>query len=135
MRTVGRIRDHVEPVLREHPDLRYPWNWKILGLLIEAYLDVRAGRVSEASLAADRAEAGFQVLKPPLTNQEHFYRGAVEALFYATGRPAGDDRPAEPPGLRQHAERAIAEVREADRMGSRRSDVHGDGRWSPRRPS
>lgn len=117
MRTVGRIRDHVEPVLREHPDLRYPWNWKILGLLIEAYIDVRAGRVSEASLAADRAAAGFQVLKPPLTNQEHFYRGAIEALFYATGRPAGDDRPAEPPGLRQHAERAIAEVREADRMG------------------
>ncbi|MGP0068559.1 MAG: hypothetical protein ACLQGP_33790 [Isosphaeraceae bacterium] len=76
-----------------------------------------AGRLSEASQLAERAAAGFQILKPPLSNQEHFFRGVVEALFYAAGRPAGDDRPAEPPELRQHAERAIAEVWEADRMG------------------
>ncbi len=59
-RTLGRIRELVEPVLREHPDLRYAWNWKIMGLLIEAYLDLGAGRVSEASQLADRAAAGLQ---------------------------------------------------------------------------
>ncbi len=41
----------------------------------------------------------------------------MQALFYATGRPAGDGRPAEPPGLVRHAEVAIAELWQADRMG------------------
>ena len=117
VRTGRRIRNLVETVLREYPELRFAWNWKIAGLLIEAYVDVMAGRLSEASQLAERAAAGFQVLKPPLSNQEHFFRGAVEALFFAAGRPFGDDRPTEPPGLRQHAERAIADVWEADRMG------------------
>ena len=46
-------------------------------------------------------------------------RGAAHAFFFAVGRPAGPGRPVEHPGLKQHAERAIAEVREADRLGFR----------------
>ena len=122
-RTAGRIRDHVEPLLREHPDLRYPWNYKITGLLIEAYLNLRAGRVSEASRDAELAATAFQALKAPLSNQEHYSLGCVEALFFATGRPLAADRPAESAGLRHHAERAISEILEADRMGSHDASV------------
>ena len=120
LRTAGRIGELVEPVLRKHSDLRYTWNWKIVSLLIEAYLDLRAGKVGEASQVADRAAATFQMLKPPLTGQEHFFsRGCRGRLFYATGgRPATDDRPAETPGLRHHAElRRVDEVWQAYRMG------------------
>jgi tetratricopeptide (TPR) repeat protein len=116
-RTAGRIRDHVEPLLREHPDLRYPWNYKITALLIEAYLNLRAGRVSEASRVAELAAAGFQALKAPLSNQEHASLGCIEALFFATGRQLAADRPAESAGLRHHAERASSEILEAHRMG------------------
>jgi hypothetical protein len=93
-----RIRELAEPVLREYSDLRYAWNQKIMGPLIEASLDLGAARVSEASPVADRAADGLQFLKPPLTGQEHFLSGAVNALYYATGRPAGDGSPTDPPG-------------------------------------
>jgi tetratricopeptide (TPR) repeat protein len=119
-RTTGRIFALVEPVLRKHPDMRYVWNWKIVGLLVEGIVELRHGRASQASQLADRAATALQALKPPLNGQEHFFRGTVEAFRYATGRPVGDGRPAEPPGLRTHCERAIDEAREADRMGFRR---------------
>jgi hypothetical protein len=49
--------------------------------------------------------------------------GTAHAFFFAVGRPAGPGRPVEQPGLQQHAERAIAEVREADRLGFRRPTI------------
>ena len=116
-RTAGRILELVEPVLREHPEMRYQWNWKIMAHLIEAYVSLAAGRAGDASRAAVLADAGLQVLEEPLSNQEHYFRGVVEAIFYAAGRPSAADRAAQPPGLSQHAELAIAEILEADRMG------------------
>jgi tetratricopeptide (TPR) repeat protein len=65
------------------------------------------------------------------TPQERFYRAAVHGLSSMLGRPAGPGLSiagllmealihlAEPPGLRQHADRAVAEMLEADRMGFR----------------
>ena len=43
----------------------------------------------------------------------------MHGFFYALGRPERPGRPAEPPGLKEHADRAIAEAREADRLGFR----------------
>ncbi len=119
LRTARRIRELVEPVLREHPDLRYAWNWKVVSLLIEAYVYIGGGHANEAAQAADRAADGFRVLTPPLTGQEHFFRGVIEALFFAVGRPGAADRPAELPGLRKRFDGAIADAVEADRLGFR----------------
>jgi hypothetical protein len=116
-RAAGRVREVVGPSLRSHPDLRHVRHWKILGLLVESLLDFEEGRVREASWAADEAAAELKGLEPPLLHQEHFDLGLAHALLYAAGRPAGPGRPAEPPGLTERAERAIAELTTADRMG------------------
>ena len=50
---------------------------------------------------------------------ERFMHGAVEGLFFALGRPPAPGRPAQPPGLKEHAERAVAEAWEACRFGFR----------------
>jgi hypothetical protein len=118
-RAAERVREVVGPSLRSHPDLRHVRHWKILGLLVESLLDFEEGRVREASQDADEATRELEGLKPPLLHQERFDRGLAHALLYAAGRPAGHCRPAEPPGLPEHAERAIAELTAADRMGFR----------------
>jgi tetratricopeptide (TPR) repeat protein len=118
-RAADRVREVVGPILRSGPDLRHVRHWKVLGLLVESLLDLQEGRVREASRAADEAAGELEGLKPPLLHQEHFDLGLAHALLYAAGRPAGPGRPAEPPGLSEHAERAIAELTAADGMGFR----------------
>jgi hypothetical protein len=118
-RTIERARKVADPLLRSGPNLRHVRHWKILGLLVESLLDFQEGRVSDASRAADEAAGELEGLKPPLLHQERFDLGLAQALLYAAGRPAGPGRPAEPPGLSEHAECAIAELTIADRMGFR----------------
>jgi hypothetical protein len=112
-RAAERVREVVGPILRSGPDLRHVRHWKVLSLLVESLLDLQEGRVREASEAADEAAGELEGLKPPLLHQEHFDLGLAHALLYAAGRPA------EPPGLERHADRAIAELTIADRMGFR----------------
>jgi hypothetical protein len=143
LRAVRRLSAQVEPVLRDHPDLRFVQEHQISGLLIEAIIHLKAGRASEAARITDRAARLVEGLKPPFspleqchrafvhglfhvmgrTPQERFYRAAVHDLSSMLGRPAGPGRSAEPPGLRQHADRAVAEMLEADRMGFRNPSV------------
>jgi hypothetical protein len=118
-RAAERAREVVSPLFRSRPDLRHVRHWKALGLLVESLLDLQEGREREASRAADEAAGELQGLRPPLLHQERFDLGLAHALLYAAGRPAGPSRPGEPPGLREHAERAIAELTTADRMGFR----------------
>ena len=74
----------------------------------------------EAARAADQAAAAIEESKLSQLGVDRFCLGAAHAFFFAVGRPAGPGRPDEHPGLQQHAERAIAEVREAVRLGFRR---------------
>ncbi len=110
----------LEPSLRANPRLRVSVDTMSTGLLIEAMVALRRGQPSEASRLADRAAALLEKLGP-LTSfiDEPFYLGVAHAFFYAVGRPAGPGRPADPPRLPVHSDRAIALVREADRMGYR----------------
>jgi hypothetical protein len=118
-RAAERIREIVGPSLRSHPNLRHVRHWKVLGLLVESLLNLEEGRVREASRAADEAAGELEGLEAPLLHQEHFDLGLAYALLYAAGCPAGPGRPAEPQGLTAHADRAIAELTAADRMGFR----------------
>jgi serine/threonine-protein kinase len=113
-----RVRKVVDPILETRPNLRHVLHFKIMGLLIESLLKLGDDRV-KASLDAEGAAKALEGLKPPLLHQERFDLGVAHALFYAAGRPASDGRAAEPPGLKEHAERAIAELTVADRMGFR----------------
>jgi hypothetical protein len=61
----------------------------------------------------------MEALRPPLQLREPFFLGVAHAFFYAMGRPAGPGRSADPPGLPEHAERAVAGLRESDRLGYR----------------
>jgi hypothetical protein len=112
-RAAERVREVAGALLRSHPDLRPVRHWKVLGLLVESLLDLQEGRAREASRSADEAAGEIEGLAPPLLHREHFDLGVAHALFYAAGRPA------EPPGLTVHADRAIAELTAADRMGFR----------------
>jgi hypothetical protein len=89
------------------------------GLLIEAFFLLKSDQVAEAVQAVDRAEAALEHLKPPLSSYERICLGATHAFFYALGRPSRPGQPIEPPGLREHADRAVAEIVEGIRMGSR----------------
>ena len=133
-RTAGRVRDHVEPLLRERPILRYPWNYKITALLIEAYLNLRAGRVSEASRVAELAAVAFQTLKAPLSNQEHssrMYRGIV----LRDGKTIG----CRSPGRIRWASASRRACHLRDLGGAPdalpRSGRHGNRQWPSRRPA
>jgi serine/threonine-protein kinase len=121
-RDAERVRKVVNPILASSPYLRHVVHFKVMGLLIESYLKLKDDRV-RAALDAEEAAKALEVLKPPLLHQERFDRGVAHALFYMAGRPAADGRPAEPPGLSEHAERAIAELTAADRMGFRYPSV------------
>jgi serine/threonine protein kinase len=122
-RAATRLRAIVEPVLREHPDLRYVRQWQINALQIEAYLDLKAGRLPEAARTADLAAAELERLKLPLSHQERFSVAIAHTLTYLLGRPAGPGRPAEAPGFPARADRAVADVLEANRMGYRIPNV------------
>jgi serine/threonine protein kinase len=110
----------IGPRLQANPRLRFSVDTMSSGLLIEAMVAIKRGQPSEASRLADRAAALLENLGP-LTSfvDEPFFLGAAHAFFYAVGRPAGPGRPADPPRLPAHADRAIALVREADGMGYR----------------
>jgi serine/threonine protein kinase len=110
----------LEPSLRANPRLRISAGVMISGLLIEAMVALRRGQPNEASQLADRAAALVENLDTLASfSQEPFFLGAAHAFFYAVGRPAGPGRPADPPRLPVHSDRAIALVREAVRMGYR----------------
>jgi hypothetical protein len=117
-RAARQLREVAGPKLRAHPELRHILDWKIMGLLIESYLKLKDDSL-KASLDADEAARALEGLRPPLLHQERFELGVAHALLYAAGRPAADGRAAECPRLPEHAERAIAELTAADRMGFR----------------
>ena len=77
------------------------------------------GPGADASRAAEQAAERLADGRAGWPGTERFYHGAVHGFFYVLGRPKGPGRPAEPPGLKEHADRAIAEAREADRLGYR----------------
>ena len=119
LQVVGRIRLLAEPILREQPDLRYVRSALIGGELLEGLVRFRGARRAEAAEAFERSATQIGLLKPPLHGAEHFLLSGLHASFYIAGRPAGPGRPTEPPGLAEHADRAVAEIREMIRLGRR----------------
>ncbi len=117
--TVIQLRNLAERTLGEHPDLRFVLQWKISSLLLESLLDLKGGRMSEAARSAGQAAEAIEGLKLPLVNQEKFLLSAAHALLYVVGRPSKPGRPAEHPGIRRHADLAITELQEAERLGFR----------------
>ena len=84
---------------------------------------LQSGRAPDASRAAEQAAERLDDGRVGPPGGERFCHGAVHGFFYALGRPKGPGRPAEPPGLKEHADRAIAEAQEADRLGYRNPGV------------
>ncbi len=80
---------------------------------------LRSGRAADASRAAEEAARRLAEGGINIPGGKRFFQGAVEGFFYALGRPNAPGRPAEAPGLKEHADRAVAEAREASRLGFR----------------
>jgi tetratricopeptide (TPR) repeat protein len=110
LRSVRRLIELAERVVRRRPELRRIRCYHAAGSLIEAFLLVKSDRPAEATPAVNRAEASLQHFEPPLLDYEQFYLGTVHAFRYLLGRPSSHGRPAEPPGLREHSDRAVAEI-------------------------
>ncbi len=121
--SLHRHRELTEEFLHKYPRRRYVRSHLISGLLLESYILIRVGRLPAASGAADRAATEIDGLPTPLFSADLFSRGAAHALLFVSGRPAGPSRPAEPPGLRANADRAVTDMLEADRRGFRRPDL------------
>ena len=119
LRDASHVVTSLEPIVRTNTGGRSAAGDMCGGLLIEAMADIRSGSPHEASRAADRACTMIESLSPPLRNREPFFLGVAHALFYAVGPPADPGRPAEPPGLTEHSDRAIAGFYESDRLGYR----------------
>jgi hypothetical protein len=110
LRSVRRSVELAVPLLRHRPELRRIRCYHADGSLVEAFLLVKSDRPAEATSAVNRAEASLQHFEPPLLDYEQFCLGVVHAFRYLLGRPSGPGRPAEPPGLREHSDRAVAEI-------------------------
>ena len=80
------------------------------GSLVEAFLLVNSNRPAEAVQAVERAKASLDLIKPPFFDYEQFELGTIHAFWYVLGRPSSPGRPAEPAGLREHSDRAVAEI-------------------------
>jgi serine/threonine-protein kinase len=123
LRNVHRQLERTEAFLQDYPRRRLVRRDFIVGRLLESYILIQVGRLPAAAVAADRAATETDGLPTPLVPDELFCRGAAHILLFVSGRPAGPGRPAEPPGLRARADRAVADILESDRMGYRRPDV------------
>ena len=119
LQAVGRLRDVAIPILRDRHDDRLVRDWYLSGLLAETMLQVKLGRMTDAATGAEQFAGEVERLKPPLNPVERFFHGSVHVLFFVLGRPAGSGRMSQPPGLTAHADRAVAEILEADRLGFR----------------
>jgi hypothetical protein len=108
LRDVRRLVEVAETILRDRPELRRIRVYHAAGNLVEAFLLVQSNRPAEAAQAVDRAEASLGPIKPPLFDYEQFCLGCIHAFRYLLGRPSSPGRPAEPPGLREHSDRAVA---------------------------
>ena len=91
----------------------------ISSLLLRGVILLRSGRAADASRAAEEAARRLAEGGINIPGGKRFFQGAVEGFFYALGRPNAPGRPAEAPGLKEHADRAVAEAREASRLGFR----------------
>ena len=119
MRAAERLGEVAETSLRTYPELYEQRAFLINSLLIRALILLQSGRAPDASRAAEQAAERLDDGRAGSPGWERFCHGAVHGFFYALGRPKGPGHPAEPPGLKEHADRAIAEAREADRLGYR----------------
>jgi serine/threonine-protein kinase len=117
LREVRRLVAVAETVLRGRPELRRIRDYKVAALLIEAFVFLESGQAAGVLQAVDRGEAALDLIKRPLFSYEHLLLGAVHAFWYRLGRPPRPGHPAEPPGLCEHADRAVAEVKAAVREG------------------
>jgi serine/threonine-protein kinase len=111
------------PSLRTTPGTRISRIDVCWGLLIETMVALRRGQPGEASKLADEVAVYLEALGPWSFSAEPMCLGAAHAALYAVGRPAGPGRPADPPGLPAHADRAIALVRESNGLGYRNPAV------------
>src|SRR5262249_14089598 len=119
LKTLRRSQDLARAFFHQYPRVRLTRRNLILALSLEYYLHLQAGRPTEAARAADAAATEIEGLPRPLGAVEQFFRGAAHACAFVVGRPAGPGRPAEPPGLRDHSDRAVADVLESARTGFR----------------
>jgi serine/threonine-protein kinase len=120
LQAAARLREIAVPILRDRHDDRLLRDWYLSGLLLETMVQVKLGRMSDAANGAEQFAGEVERLKPPLNPVERFFDGAAHALFFVLGRPfAGSGRISQPPGLMAHADRAVAEILEADRLGFR----------------
>ena len=110
-----RQLERTQALLHKYPRMRPGRGVLIVGLLLQGFLHIQAGRLPEAARVVDRAATEIEGLPLPLDSIELWQRGAAHAGFYVFGRPAGPGRPAQPPGLREHADGAVADMLEADR--------------------
>ena len=123
MQAAERLGEIAETALRARPELYEQKAVLISSLLIRALILLQSGRAPGASRAAEQAAERLDDGRAGFPGWERFCRGAVHGFFYALGRPKGPGRPAEPPGLKDHADRAIAEAQAADRLGYRNPRV------------
>jgi serine/threonine-protein kinase len=110
LQDVRRLLAIAKTILRDRPELRRIRAYYIAGSLTEAFILVKSKRPAEATQAVERADASLDLIKPPLFHYEQFCVGAKHAFWYLLGRPPGPGRPAEPPGFREHSDRAVAEL-------------------------
>jgi tetratricopeptide (TPR) repeat protein len=123
LRDARHVSASLEPIIRTNPRLRDERADASAGSLIEAMVALRSRSPAAAAQAADRAATLLEVLSPPPHPREPLLLGAAHAFFHAVGRPAGPNRPADPPGLVSHADSASARVLEAQRLGYRHPGV------------
>ena len=114
-----RLGEVAEQALLAHPELFEAEEHLITSLFVQALILLRTGRPLEASQAAEKAAVLLADGRHGWAPTERFFNAAVHGFFYVLGRPKAPGRPAEPPGLTEHADRAIAEAREANRLGYR----------------
>ena len=117
MKAAERLGEVAETTHHAHPEHLEPRGHLVTSLLIRGVILLKSGRAADASRVAELAAELLEGGRPAYPGPERFYHGLVHGFFYALGRPDAPGRPAEPPGLKEHADRAIAEAREAARLG------------------
>jgi serine/threonine protein kinase len=119
MKAAERVGDVAGTTVRAHPELHEMRGHLITSLLIRAVILLQSGRSADASRFAEQAAELLEGRRAGWPGSERFFHGAVEGFFYALGRPNAPGRPAEPPGRKEHIDRAISEARQAYRLGFR----------------